>query len=99
MWFAISLMALSRMWLMNKSLVKNSIFNISYRGYNVVYPVITSAYISRIFLADGVGEIAFAINIVTYFTLAASLGIPNYAIKVLSPLINDKIALNRKSLN
>lgn len=96
MWFAISLMALSRMWLMNKSLVKNSIFNISYRGYNVVYPVITSAYISRIFLADGVGEIAFAINIVTYFTLAASLGIPNYAIKVLSPLINDKIALNRK---
>ena len=84
------------MWLMNKSLVKNSLFNISYRGYNVVYPVLTSAYISRIFLADGVGEIAFAINIVTYFTLAASLGIPNYAIKVLSPLINDKVALNRR---
>lgn len=81
---------------MDKGLIKNSIFNISYRGYNVIYPVITSAYISRIFLADGVGEIAFAINIVTYFTLAASLGIPNYAVKVLSPLINDKLALNRK---
>ena len=81
---------------MDLGLIKNSIFNISYRGYNVIYPVITSAYISRIFMADGVGEIAFAINIVTYFTLAASLGIPNYAVKVLSPLINDKLALNRK---
>ena len=69
---------------MDNGLVKNSVFNLSYRGFNVLYPLITTAYISRIFLADGVGEIAFAINIVTYFTLAASLGIPNYAVKVLA---------------
>lgn len=77
-------------------LFKNSLFNLSYRGFNVVYPVVTSAYISRIFLADGVGEIAFAVNIVTYFALAASLGIPNYAVKVLAPVRNDAAALNRR---
>ena len=52
-------------------IIKNSAFNLGYRGFNVLYPLITTAYISRIFLADGVGEIAFAVNIVTYFTLAA----------------------------
>ena len=77
-------------------IIKNSAFNLGYRGFNVLYPLITTAYISRIFLADGVGEIAFAVNIVTYFTLAASLGIPNYAIKVLAPVKNDTVALNRR---
>lgn len=81
---------------MDNGLVKNSVFNLSYRGFNVLYPLITTAYISRIFLADGVGEIAFAINIVTYFTLAASLGIPNYAVKVLARVRNDSGLLNRR---
>ena len=79
-----------------ENIIKNSAFNLCYRGFNVLYPLITTAYISRIFLADGVGEIAFAVNIVTYFTLAASLGIPNYAIKVLAPVKNDSLALNRR---
>lgn len=78
------------------SLLKNSVFNLSYRGFNVLYPLITTAYISRIFLADGVGQIAFAINIVTYFTLAASLGIPNYAIKVLARVRNSSRLLDRR---
>ena len=81
---------------MDKSIARNSLFNLFYRGFNLVYPVVTSAYISRIFLADGVGEIVFAINIVTYFTLAASLGMPNYAVRVLAPLRNDRKALNNR---
>ncbi len=81
---------------MEKSIARNSLFSLFYRGFNLVYPVVTSAYISRIFLADGVGEIAFAINIVTYFSLAASLGMPNYAVRVLAPLRNDRKALNSR---
>lgn len=81
---------------MGQNLAKNSLFNISYKGFNVVYPVLTSAYISRIFLADGVGSIMFAINIVTYFTIAASLGIPNYAVKCLAPVRQDQGTLNRR---
>ena len=79
-----------------KSLARNSLFNISYKGFNLLYPLITTIYISRIFLADGVGEVAFAINIVTYFTLIASLGIPNYAVKVLAPVRNQVTILNKR---
>lgn len=81
---------------MSSSLIENSAFNLSYRGFNVLYPLITTAYISHIFLAEGVGQIAFAINIVTYFTLAASLGIPNYAVKVLARVRNNSLLLNRR---
>ena len=68
----------------NKSILKNSIFNVLSRGFNVLYPLVVSAYLSHIFGAAGMGKIMFAINIVTYFTLAASLGIPNYAIRVIA---------------
>lgn len=80
---------------MSESIVKNSIYNIASKGFNVIYPIITSAYISRIFQAEGVGLIMYAINIVTYFSLAASLGAPNYAVKVLAPLKRDRINLNK----
>lgn len=76
--------------------ISNSIYSIFNRGYNVVYQMLTGAYISRIFLADGVGEVMFAINIVAYFVLAASLGIPNYAVKVLAPVRENQIALNKR---
>lgn len=81
---------------MSKSLFKNSLFNILYRGFNVLYPMVTSAYISRIFHADGVGLIMFAINIVTYFSIAASLGIPNYAVRVISASRTNKTLTSRK---
>lgn len=80
---------------MSQSLVKNSIFNLAFKGFNVLYPMITSAYISRIFMADGVGQIMFVVNIVTYFSLAASLGLPNYAVKVISGCRDNREKLNR----
>lgn len=67
-----------------RSLLKNSFYNLLGKGFNIVYPLIIAAYLSRIFGANGVGRINFAINIVTYFTLAASLGVPNYAIRVIA---------------
>lgn len=79
---------------MSQNIIKNSAFNVAFKGFNVLYPMVTSAYISRIFLADGVGRIMFVINIVTYFSLAASLGIPSYAVKVLSGCRDDKKSIN-----
>ncbi len=81
---------------MGNSLAKNSLFNIANKGFNLLYPLVTTIYISRIFLAEGVGEVAFAINIVTYFTLIASLGIPNYAVKVLAPVRDNSEMLNKR---
>lgn len=80
---------------MQKNLAINSLYNILGKGFNIAYPMIVSAYISRIFQADGVGKVSFVINIVTYFSIAASLGIPNYAIKLLSANRNDRQELDR----
>ena len=48
------------------STIKKSMYNVAYKGVNILYPLITSAYISRILMAKGVGDVAFAINIVSY---------------------------------
>ena len=76
------------------STIKKSMYNVAYKGVNILYPLITSAYISRILMAKGVGDVAFAINIVSYFIIAASLGIPNYAIKAIAGIRDD---MNKRS--
>ena len=50
-----------------KSLVKNYAFNVIYNLLNILFPIITTSYVSRILFADGVGKVAFANNIVSYF--------------------------------
>lgn len=69
---------------MKKTLVKNSIYNILYKGLNIAFPLITVTYVSRVLLASGIGKIAYAQNIVQYFVLLAALGIPNYGIREIS---------------
>lgn len=64
-----------------KSLAKNSIYNIIYRLLNVLFPLITATYVSRILLPEGVGIIASANNIAIYFALVAALGLPTYGVK------------------
>ncbi len=67
-----------------KSIAKNSIYNILYRCLNVVFPLITAAYVSRILTPDGIGKVSSAQNIVTYFTLLAALGLPTYGTKIVA---------------
>lgn len=73
------------------SIAKNSVYNIIYKGFTALFPLITTAYIARVLLPDGVGKISYANTIVEYFTFLASLGIPNYGVKL--------IAKSRKSKN
>jgi len=65
----------------NNSLIKNSFYNVVYKVLNVVFPLLTATYTARIIFADGVGEVSYAQNIVSYFTTIAALGIPNYGIR------------------
>ncbi|MGN1234710.1 MAG: flippase, partial [Christensenellaceae bacterium] len=61
-----------------RSLVENFI---SYAGYTllqVVIPLVTIVYVSKLLGAEGVGKVSYAQTIVSYFTIIASLGIPHY---------------------
>lgn len=61
---------------MQKSLVKNSLYNILYTTINILFPLITSIYSARILLASGVGTVAYSQNIASYFVTFAALGLP-----------------------
>lgn len=67
-----------------RSLAKNSLFNVIYKCTSVIFPLLMAAYVSRILSPDGVGRVASAQNIVTYFTLLAALGLPTYGAKIIS---------------
>ena len=42
---------------MQKPMLKNSVFNIIYTASNILFPFITSIYVSRILLPVGVGRL------------------------------------------
>lgn len=64
-----------------KSLARNSAFNVLYTVLNLLFPIITSAYVARVLLPEGVGKVAYAQSIVSYFVTFASLGLPSYALR------------------
>jgi O-antigen/teichoic acid export membrane protein len=67
-----------------KSLFKNSLYNIIYKLINVIFPLITTIYISRCLGTEGIGKVTTAQNIVSYFLIIASLGLPIYGTKIIA---------------
>jgi len=80
---------------MSKSILKNSIFNITYRLLNIVFPMITAMYVARILLPDGVGKVIYAQNIMNYFAIIAALGIPTYGAREIARYSHDRIESNK----
>lgn len=78
-----------------KSLAKNSIYNIIYKTLNVIFPLLTSMYVSRVLLSDGIGQVASAKNLVTYFTLLAASGLPIYGTKKIAEVRNNSRSINK----
>ncbi len=75
---------------MKKSLVKNSIYSLIYRAISVLYPLIVVTYVSHIIMADGMGMVSYAQNIVSIFTVVAALGIPTYGIREIAVRMESK---------
>lgn len=75
---------------MQKSLAKNSIYNIMYTVANILFPFVTSIYVSRILLPVGVGKVASAQNIVSYFVTLAALGLPSYGVREFAKVRDNK---------
>lgn len=73
----------------------NAVFNIIYRVLNVVFPLISTTYVAHILLPEGVGQVAYAQNIVSYFTVLASLGIPTYGIREIAKCRENQEQSNR----
>lgn len=69
----------------------NAILTVS----SVIFPMITFPYYSRILGAEGTGSIGFAISVVAYFTMIASLGVPTYGIRACAKVRDNKEKLSQ----
>lgn len=62
---------------------KNAWFHLLYTAQNAVFPLVTAMYLSRVLAPEGVGQVAYGKNLLSYFTMVSALGIPQYAMREL----------------
>jgi O-antigen/teichoic acid export membrane protein len=67
--------------LKKKSLGVNALLNSIQSILNLIFPLITFPYISRVLSVDGVGKYNFSNSFVSYFILLAGLGISTFAVR------------------
>jgi len=78
-----------------KSIKLNFIMNALLTMSSFIFPLITFPYVSRILSPVGTGRVNFATSFVSYFTMAAQLGIPTYGIRACASIRDDKTKLTR----
>lgn len=62
----------------------------------MAFPLVSSAYVSRILLPSGVGKVAYAQNIASYFITLASLGVGSYGIREIGKNQKNKEQYSKK---
>ncbi|KAB5604857.1 flippase [Bifidobacterium jacchi] len=60
-----------------------------------IFPLITVPYVSRVLNPAGIGAVAFAQSIISYFSLAALLGIQMYGVRACAQVRDDKVKLSQ----
>ena len=78
-----------------KSLAINAAFNSIHKVINLIFPIVSSIYVSHILLASGIGRIGIAQNMVQYFVVIAPLGIPNYGTREIAK-VRDNLSKTNK---
>lgn len=83
---------------MSKSLKSNFVYNLIHKITEMLFPMITFPYVSRILLADGIGHVNFFNSIIQYIVMFASLGIPMYAIREVAKVRNNENERNKTTI-
>ena len=73
----------------------NFIMNALLTVSSVIFPMITFPYYSRVLGAEGTGSVGFALAVVSYFTMVASLGVPTYGIRACAKVRDDREKLSQ----
>ncbi|UNT93530.1 oligosaccharide flippase family protein [Allobaculum sp. Allo2] len=68
----------------------NFLLNIS----SVLFPLITFPYASRVLGPAGTGAVAMGTSYVSYFTMAAMLGVPVYGVRACASVRDDPVRLS-----
>lgn len=79
----------------SKSIGINAGLNMISTICRVIFPLITFPYISRVLHVDSIGIYNFCTSIISYFTLAAGLGIETYAVREGARYRNDRVKMDQ----
>lgn len=72
------------------SVKRNFIYNVIYQVFVLIVPLVTTPYLSRVLLAEGIGQYSFTYSLVNYFVLIAALGFGVYAQREIAKHQGDK---------
>lgn len=78
-----------------KSIGKNSLYNMVCTIFDMIIQFLSSVYLARILLAEGVGQVAYAQNITSYFIAFAEFGITAYGIREIAQARECRSDVNR----
>ena len=74
---------------------KNAAYNVAYRMFSVLLPLVTAPYLSRTVGTDGVGLYADAWTVSEIFCLIGMLGLADYGVRTIAQVREDREKLNR----
>lgn len=70
---------------------KNYIYNLVLSVFNILFPILSFPYASRMLGPVGIGKVQFITSFTQYFVMIASLGIPVYGAREIAKLKSQKI--------
>jgi O-antigen/teichoic acid export membrane protein len=71
-------------------MAKNYLYNLLLTLANLLFPVFSFPYASRILGPEGIGQVQFVFSFAQYFTILASTGIPIYGLKEIARLKDNQ---------
>jgi len=77
------------------NLKTNILFNSIYQVTNIIVPLVTLPYISRVLHAEGIGEYSFAYSIAFYFYIFIRLGLLTYGNRTIAYVKDDTEMLSK----
>ena len=77
------------------SLKKNALYTFIKSLMNIIFPIISFPYASRVLLPQGIGKVNFANSIIDYFIIIAEIGITTYGVREAARIRDDKNKLSK----
>lgn len=81
---------------MKQSISRNYLYNLGYQILQMVMPLITAPYISRILGSEGMGVYSYTHSVAYYFLLAGMLGVNIYGNRSIARVRDDQNKLNKE---
>mgnify|MGYP003361991018 CR=1 FL=1 len=78
-----------------KTLALNAVLNGFRSVLNLLFPIITFPYVSRVLSMNGMGIYSFSMNYINYFTLIAGLGVATYAVREGAKYRDDRVKIGK----